>query len=237
MLEALDADGPEDEDDTLTLLLHCCHPELSAPSQIALTLRAVGGLTTAEIASAFLVPEATMAQRISRAKARIRATGTVFSMGPAGAEREERLRTVLHVLYLIFNEGYTARLGAVARTRGADGRGDPTDACGAGAAARRRRGRRAARADAADRRAAGGADDGRGRSCRSPSRTVGAGTRADIAEGVALVTTRWPGRRRALPGAGRHRRRARRGGDAGETDWPQIVALYELLEPSRPTRW
>ena len=80
-VEARDAQGPGDQDDTLTLLLHCCHPELSAPSQIALTLRAVGGLTTAEIAHAFLVPEATMAQRISRAKARIRATGTVFAMG------------------------------------------------------------------------------------------------------------------------------------------------------------
>jgi len=103
-------DAPGEEDDTLTLLLLCCHPELSAPSQVALTLRAVGGLGTAEIASAFLVPEATMAQRISRAKARIRATGTTFPMA-AGAEREERLRVVLHVLYLIFNEGYAATSG------------------------------------------------------------------------------------------------------------------------------
>ena len=109
-IDALDAGAPPDEDDTLTLLLHCCHPELSPPSQIALTLRAVGGLTTAQIASAFLVPEATMAQRISRAKARIRATGTVFAM-TRGEEREERLRVVLHVLYLIFNEGYTATSG------------------------------------------------------------------------------------------------------------------------------
>jgi RNA polymerase sigma factor (sigma-70 family) len=108
---ALDAgDGPPDEDDTLTLLLHCCHPELSAPSQIALTLRAVGGLSTAEIASAFLVPEATMAQRISRAKARIRATGTSFAID-GERERAARLPTVLHVLYLIFNEGYTASSG------------------------------------------------------------------------------------------------------------------------------
>jgi RNA polymerase sigma factor (sigma-70 family) len=99
-----------DEDDTLTLLLLCCHPELSAPSQIALTLRAVGGLTTAQIASAFLVPEATMAQRISRAKATIRAAGSTFSMPPE-AERAERLRAVEHVLYLIFNEGYTATSG------------------------------------------------------------------------------------------------------------------------------
>jgi RNA polymerase sigma factor (sigma-70 family) len=99
-----------DEDDTLTLLFMCCHPALSPPSQLALTLRAVGGLTTAQIASAFLVPEATMAQRISRAKQRIRATGIPFRMPPEN-ERDERLRVVLHVLYLIFNEGYTATSG------------------------------------------------------------------------------------------------------------------------------
>lgn len=97
-------------DDTLTLLFLCCHPSLSAPSQLALTLRAVGGLTTAEIASAFLVPEATMAQRISRAKDRIRSAGAAFAMPPA-RERDERLRVVLHVLYLVFNEGYTASSG------------------------------------------------------------------------------------------------------------------------------
>jgi RNA polymerase sigma factor (sigma-70 family) len=99
-----------DEDDTLTLLFMCCHPALSPPSQLALTLRAVGGLTTAQIASAFLVPEATMAQRISRAKQSIRATGIGFGMPPED-ERDERLRVVLHVLYLIFNEGYTATSG------------------------------------------------------------------------------------------------------------------------------
>ncbi|WP_218041440.1 RNA polymerase sigma factor [Acrocarpospora macrocephala] len=98
------------QDDTLTLLFLCCHPALSAPSQIALTLRAVGGLTTAQIAHAFFVPEATMAQRISRAKQRIKATGSEFRLPPEG-EREERLRVVLHVLYLIFNEGYTATSG------------------------------------------------------------------------------------------------------------------------------
>ncbi|WP_020577751.1 RNA polymerase sigma factor [Actinopolymorpha alba] len=98
------------EDDTLTLLFLCCHPALSQPSQLALTLRAVGGLTTAQIAHAFLVPEATMAQRISRAKQRIKATGTAFQMPPE-QERVERLRVVLHVLYLIFNEGYTATSG------------------------------------------------------------------------------------------------------------------------------
>ncbi|GAA1956299.1 RNA polymerase sigma factor [Amycolatopsis minnesotensis] len=103
-------EAPQHSDDTLKLLFLCCHPELSPPSQIALTLRAVGGLTTAQIATAFLVPEATMAQRISRAKQRIKATGATFAM-PVAAERAERLRAVLHVLYLIFNEGYTATSG------------------------------------------------------------------------------------------------------------------------------
>ncbi len=112
---ALIAPEPDDEniagqDDSLALLFLCCHPALTPASQIALTLRAVGGLTTAEIARAFLVPEATMAQRISRAKQRIRATGAEFRM-PAGEERRERLRAVLHVLYLIFNEGYTSSSG------------------------------------------------------------------------------------------------------------------------------
>jgi RNA polymerase sigma factor (sigma-70 family) len=98
-------------DDTLTLLMLCCHPALTPASQVALTLRAVGGLTTAEIARAFLVPEATVAQRISRAKQRIKASGAEFRMPPQ-AERSERIDAVLHVLYLIFNEGYTASSGA-----------------------------------------------------------------------------------------------------------------------------
>jgi RNA polymerase sigma factor (sigma-70 family) len=100
-----------DGDDTLVLLFLCCHPTLTPASQTALTLRAVGGLTTTEIARAFLVPEATMAARISRAKQRIKAAGSSFSLPAAGAEREERLGVVLHVLYLIFNEGYTASSG------------------------------------------------------------------------------------------------------------------------------
>jgi RNA polymerase sigma factor (sigma-70 family) len=100
-----------DQDDTLALLFLCCHPSLSAPSQLALTLRAVGGLTTAEIAKAFMVPEATMAQRISRAKERIRSEGVPFGP-PVAPEREERLRVVLQVLYLIFNEGYFTSAGA-----------------------------------------------------------------------------------------------------------------------------
>ena len=99
------------EDDTLTLLFLCCHPTLSAPSQLALTLRAVAGLTTAEIARAFLVPEATMAQRISRAKQRIKAAGASFRP-PPDDERTDRLGVVLHVLYLLFNEGYTSTSGS-----------------------------------------------------------------------------------------------------------------------------
>jgi len=98
------------QDDTLVLLFMCCHPALTPSSAIALTLRAVGGLTTAEIAKAFLVPEATLAQRISRAKATVKASGVPFSL-PAGSERTDRLRSVLHVLYLIFNEGYTSSEG------------------------------------------------------------------------------------------------------------------------------
>jgi len=105
-----DAEIGFEGDDTLVLLFMCCHPALTPASAIALTLRAVGGLTTAEIASAFLVPEATMAQRISRAKGSIKASGEGFTM-PAGAERAERLGAVLHVLYLIFNEGYASSGG------------------------------------------------------------------------------------------------------------------------------
>ncbi|MEU4575465.1 sigma-70 family RNA polymerase sigma factor [Nonomuraea sp. NPDC023979] len=116
--EAPDADlapapgeeGPGDRDDTLTLLFLCCHPALTPASQVALTLRAVSGLTTAEIARAFLVPEATMAPRISRAKQRIKAAGASFELPPPG-ERADRLDAVLHTLYLIFNEGYTASSG------------------------------------------------------------------------------------------------------------------------------
>jgi RNA polymerase sigma factor (sigma-70 family) len=105
-----DHDAAAGAQDTLVLLFLCCHPALSPPSQLALTLRAVGGLSTAQIAAAFLVPEATMAQRIGRAKQRIRDTGARFVL-PAPVERAGRLGVVLHVLYLIFNEGYTASSG------------------------------------------------------------------------------------------------------------------------------
>jgi RNA polymerase sigma factor (sigma-70 family) len=103
------APEPSSVDDSLTLLMLCCHPSLTPQSQVALTLRAVGGLTTGEIARAFLVPEATIGQRISRAKAKLH--GARFAMPPA-SELPERLAAVLHVLYLIFNEGYTASSGS-----------------------------------------------------------------------------------------------------------------------------
>jgi RNA polymerase sigma factor (sigma-70 family) len=109
---ALAADGENisERDDSLDLLFMCCHPVLSTSSAIALTLRAIGGLTTVEIARAFLVPEATMAQRISRAKQSIQSSGVPFRP-PTAEERAGRLEAVMHVLYLIFNEGYTATSG------------------------------------------------------------------------------------------------------------------------------
>ncbi|TDU86649.1 RNA polymerase sigma factor (sigma-70 family) [Kribbella voronezhensis] len=110
LLEPVDQPPAADADDTLTLLFLCCHPALTTHSQIALTLRAVGGLTTGEIARAFLVPESTIGQRISRAKAKIKAGGAEFRLPPP-EELSGRLAAVLHVLYLVFNEGYTASSG------------------------------------------------------------------------------------------------------------------------------
>jgi len=110
MREVSGADVANDVDDTLTVLFMCCHPALTGASATALTLRAVGGLSTAEIANAFLVPEATMAQRISRAKHSIKTSGLPFAM-PTRTEWAARLRAVLHVLYLIFNEGYVSSVG------------------------------------------------------------------------------------------------------------------------------
>jgi RNA polymerase sigma factor (sigma-70 family) len=109
-LSATENDADADRDDSLVLLFMCAHPALSASSAIALTLRAVGGLTTAQIANAFLVPETTMAQRISRAKQSIRESGSLLQL-PSGDEWNARLRSVLHVLYLIFNEGYVTSTG------------------------------------------------------------------------------------------------------------------------------
>ena len=110
VVPALFGEPAEEEDDSLTLLFMCCHPALTPSTAIALTLRAVGGLTTAEIANAFFVPAATMAQRISRAKASIKSSKVPFSL-PSEAERGERLSVVLQVLYLIFNEGYSSSIG------------------------------------------------------------------------------------------------------------------------------
>ncbi len=107
---AADHELAMNQDDTLILFFMCCHPALTASSAVALTLRAVGGLTTAEIAHAFFVPEATMAQRISRAKQSIKTSGLRFSL-PTPQEQAQRLRSVLHVLYLVFNEGYTSSSG------------------------------------------------------------------------------------------------------------------------------
>ena len=171
------APPPEDaelaeHDDTLLLLFMCCHPVLTPASAIALTLRAVGGLTTAEIANAYLVPEATMAQRISRAKQKIKDSGVPFTM-PTEQESGERLASVLHVLYLIFNEGYASSIGEeLQRSDLVDGGAAP-HARGARATAGRRRGRGPARVDAPHRRAPRRAH-GRGRRAH-PAREAGCG--------------------------------------------------------------
>jgi RNA polymerase sigma factor (sigma-70 family) len=216
-------------DDTLILLFMCCHPALTRPSAIALTLRAVGGLTTAEIAHAFLVPEATMAQRISRAKQRIKGSGIPFSM-PGEAERAERLDAVLHVLYLIFNEGYTSSTGAslqrtplsseAIRLTRAVHELLPHDGEVAGLLALMllTDARRAARTGA----------DGELIPLTEQNRALW--DRHAIAEGTALVTETLS---RGSVGAYQlqaaiaalHDEAPR----AGDTDWPQILALYEVL--------
>jgi predicted RNA polymerase sigma factor len=212
----------------------CCHPSLSVPSQLALTLRAVGGLTTAEIAKAFMVPEATMAQRISRAKERIRSADVPFGP-PAPAEREERLRVVLQVLYLIFNEGYFTSAGAELQ------RSDLTveairlarmlqqlvpmegEAAGLLALMLLTDARRAARTEA----------DGSIVPLAEQRRDLW--SKEKIEEGVALLT-RTLGSVRVGPYqlqaaiAAVHDEAA----TAEETDWPQILALYEVLEQVSP---
>jgi RNA polymerase sigma factor (sigma-70 family) len=227
------ADGPPpipDGDDSLTLLFLCCHPALTPASAIPLTLRAVGGLTTAEIARAFLVPEATMAQRISRAKQRIKESGAPFAM-PTGGDWAERLRSVLHVLYLIFTEGYAASTGArVARSELS------------AEAIRLTRMVHASLPD--DPEVAGLLALMLLNEARRPARTGPDGElvplaeqdrsrwdRALIAEGVALVSE-------ALPkgAVGEYQLQAAvtavhdEAETADETDWPQILALYGLLE-------
>jgi len=223
-----------DEDDTLALLVLCCHPALSPASQIALTLRAVGGLTTGEIARAFLVPEATMGQRISRAKQTIKAAGGTFDLPP---ERElaDRLRVVLHVLYLIFNEGYSATAGpdlqradlvreAIRLTRSVLAlRPDDGEVAGLLALMLLTDARRAARTG----------PDGALVPLAEQDRALW--RREEIAEGAALVTDALA-RTRVGPYqvqaaiAAVHAEAPR----AEDTDWPQVLALYELLEGMAP---
>jgi RNA polymerase sigma factor (sigma-70 family) len=218
------------QDDTLILLFMCCHPALTRPSAIALTLRAVGGLTTAEIANAFLVPEATMAQRISRAKQRIKTSGVRFRM-PTERERADRLSAVLHVLYLIFNEGYTSSIGptlqradlandAIRLTRAVHNL-IPDDGEVAGLLALM------LLTDA--RRAARTGPDGELIPLAEQDRSRWDG--AAIAEGVALVTKTLS---RGSVGAYQLQAAIAAVHDeaprADETDWAQILALYGLLK-------
>jgi RNA polymerase sigma factor (sigma-70 family) len=219
-----------DREDTLILLFMCCHPALTAPSAIALTLRAVGGLTTAEIARAFLVPETTMAQRISRAKQTVKESGAGFQL-PGAAEWDERLRAVLHVLYLIFNEGYTASSGpqlqrldlsseAIRLTRSVHAlRPEDAEVSGLLALMLLTDARRLARSTSG------------GDLVPLDEQDRGLWDRAEIAEGVALVTAAL-GRGAIGPYqlqaaiAAVHDEAPR----ADQTDWPQILALYGLLE-------
>jgi RNA polymerase sigma factor (sigma-70 family) len=231
---AADDEQPPEQDDTLTLLFLCCHPSLSEASQLALTLRAVGGLTTAQIGHAFLVPESTMAQRISRGKQTIKSAGIAFQMPPA-PERTDRLRVVLHVLYLIFNEGYAATSGAglqhteltaeAIRLTRAVRRLLPDDGevIGLLALMLLTNARRAARTQ----------PDGALIPLTEQDRSLW--DQASISEGVSLITAALA---RAPLGpyqlqaaiAAVHDEAAR----AEDTDWPQIVALYGLLERLSP---
>jgi RNA polymerase sigma factor (sigma-70 family) len=234
LLAPAPGDDVPDEDDTLTLLFLCAHPALSPASQVALTLRAVGGLTTAEIARAFLVPEATIAQRISRAKQRIKASRLPFRLPPE-PERGERLRVVLHVLYLIFNEGYTATSGPDLQ------RSDLT-------AEAIRLTREVRRLLPADGEVAGLLALMLLTDARRPARTAPDGSlvplaeqdrrrwsQGSITEGLDLVPASLshgrvgPYQLQAAIAA-LHAEAAR----AGDTDWPQIVVLYELLERISP---
>jgi predicted RNA polymerase sigma factor len=225
---------PTGTDDTLTLFFLCAHPALSPASQLALTLRAVGGLTTAEIARAFLVPEATIAQRISRAKQRIKASHIPFSLPPE-SERAERLDVVLQVLYLIFNEGYTASSGPDLQ------RGELTSEA-------IRLAREVRRLLPNDGEVAGLLALMLLTDARRAARTHPNGSLVPLAEqdrerwnanyieeGVALVTdalARTPLGPYQLQAAvaAVHDEAAR----AADTDWVQILALYELLERISP---
>jgi RNA polymerase sigma factor (sigma-70 family) len=229
----LSVDLGADTDDTLVLLFLCCHPALSPASQIALTLRAVGGLSTAEIARAFLVPEATMTRRITRAKQRIRDSGVPFGLPPA-AERAQRTGAVLHVLYLVFNEGYAAtsgpnlqrgeltaeaiRLARLVHRLLPDTDDRAGEAAGLLALVLLTDARRAART---------GPD---GALVPMAEQDRSRWDAAQIAEGVALLAEHLP-----RGGTGPYQLQAAiaavhdEAPSAEETDWPQIVALYELL--------
>jgi predicted RNA polymerase sigma factor len=217
------------EDDTLILLFMCCHSALTPASAIALTLRAVGGLTTAEIAHAFLVPEATMAQRISRAKQSIKDSGIPFQL-PTAAERGQRLRAVLHVLYLIFNEGYTSTAGPDVRRADLSQEAmrlarivrrlqpDDTEVVGLLALMLLTDARRLARTGA----------DGELIPLAQQDRALW--DRQQIAEGVALLSAVLP-----MGSVGPYQLQAAiaavhdEAARADDTDWPQILALYDLL--------
>jgi RNA polymerase sigma factor (sigma-70 family) len=223
-----------EEDDTLTLLIMCCHSSLTAASQIALTLRAVGGLSTREIASAFFVPEATMAQRISRAKQTIKANGSTFEM-PSESERPARLHAVLHVLYLIFNEGYTSTAGrdlsrgdltkeAIRLTRTVhDLLPDDGEVTGLLALMLITEARRAARTTADGSLVPLAEQD---RALWDP-RLVEEGT----AHITAALATRPVGPYQLQAAIAAVHAEAP---SAEATDWPQILALYELLEQVGP---
>jgi RNA polymerase sigma factor (sigma-70 family) len=223
------ADAPPDADDTLILMLLCCHPALSAASQVALTLRAAGGLTTAEIARVFLVPEETMTRRITRAKQAIADSGTEFTM-PEPGERTARLAAVLQVIYLIFTEGYASTSGpSLLRTDVcADAirlarmlrelLPDDAEVTGLLALLLLTDARRPARAD----------PDGLPVPMAEQDR--GKWDAARIAEGTALVTEAL---RRGPPGPYQVQAAIAALHDeaptAEKTDWPQILALYEVL--------
>ena len=228
------ADPDAQPDDPLILLLLCCHPSLTPPSQIALTLRAVGGLSTVEVARAFFVPEATMAQRISRAKRTIQEAGATFTM-PRAEELDDRIRTVLHVLYLIFNEGYTTSSGAEIH------RPDLTRE-----AIRLTRDLRRLRSEDSEvegllalmllteaRRPARVGPNGDLVPLADQDRSLW--NRRQIEEGVALVThalARGPVGAYQLQAAIAALHDEAPG--AEETDWPQVLVLYEMLDRIAP---
>jgi len=234
VLEVPETGPVAERDDTLTLLFLCCHPSLSVPSQLALTLRAVGGLTTAEIANAFLVPEPTMAQRISRAKQTIRDAGARFDLPPE-AERKDRLRVVLHVLYLVFNEGYTTSAGPALH------RADLTSEAIRLARLLRRllpqegeiAGLLALMLLTDARRAARTTADGALVPLADQDRALW--DRTQIEEGVGII-----GDTLGRGAIGPYQLQAAiaaihdEAPSADETDWPQILALYDVLEQVSP---